>query len=74
MTKADMSDRVVRKGIFEKVAFDYKSEGSLGASHMDTWRKNIPERENSMHKQKYDSMVRWETSYKWVALKYRIPE
>lgn len=47
MTKADTSDRVVRKGIFEKVAFDYKSEGSLGASHMDSWRKNIPERENS---------------------------
>lgn len=40
MTKADTSDRrVVRKGIFEKVAFDYKSEGSLGASHMDSWRK-----------------------------------
>ena len=47
MTKADTSDRVVRKEIFEKVAFDYKSEGSLGASHMDSWRKNIPERENS---------------------------
>lgn len=41
MTKADTSDRVVRKEIFEKVAFDYKSEGSLGASHMDSWRKNF---------------------------------
>lgn len=47
MTRADTSDRAVRKGIFKKVAFEYKSEGSLGASHMISWRNNIPERENS---------------------------